>query len=150
MDIEMKSEYRSYGIKWVDFHRAFTISLDGIEISKNKSTLEDCQKWIDSKLKEKYNRVDVLCAGWRWGGEVREYAATSLNEESGIFYVCLSDSKNQRSKENINKVYLNNEFNQNLLSDVSAKLVVIKLLEDEAQELMAKMEKLTPDMMIVK
>jgi len=145
MEIEMKGKYRGYDIEWMDYNRTFSVSLDGARISENKSSLEDCRKWVDIKLKEKFNRVDVLHIGWR--GELTRGIATSLLTESGNIYVWMSDIKKKRSKESIDSIYLDNSINRNILLNISDKRAQIRTLEGEIQELMNQMEHLTVDMM---
>ena len=148
MTIEMKGEYRGYGIEWMEYNRTFTISLDGVRASDNRKSLEECEKWIDAKLKEKFNRVDILHIGWR--GELTKGVATSLLTESGKTYVWMSDAKKKRSKESIDSIYLDNSINRNLLLDISNKRAQVRALEGEVQELMNQMEHLTEDLMVTK
>jgi len=145
----MSGEYRGYEIRWVDFSRNFEIREDKVSVKDKVSTLSECQSWIDTRFKEKFNRVNVFHYGWY--GKIEWGAATSLIAEAGdTYYIWFTNSKKGRSKENIKDIYIDNEINRGCLSAINSKQTLIKALEEEITALVVQMEHLTPNMMIMK
>lgn len=146
-DINMESNYRGFDIRWIDFLRTFEIREGNASVKSNVRTLEECQDWIDKRLKIKYNRVDVIYKGWR--GELRKGVATSLIEDHSDYYVWFTDAKKQRSKENIEYIYVDNEHNGKLISTIRENRLQVAKLDKVKVELESQLENLTPLMMII-
>ncbi len=148
-DIKMVVEYLGYEIKWEDWGRSFKITKDEESIRDGIKTLEECQKWIDSRVKQRFSKINVFCYGWH--GVPSKGIATSLIPERGDTYsVWFTNEKKRRSKESIDSIYIANETNQKFLIDISSKQIQIKIIEKEIELLESQMEHLTPEMMEIK
>lgn len=151
--IELKAEYRGYEIEWFDSQRQFRINHDGIETKAGLERLEDCQKWIDDRLKQKFKRVNVIHIGYR--GELKKGIATSFTTEcdrythQDKYFVWFTDTKQKRTKDNLDEFYPDNDNNAQILSQMADKAKQIKTLEGEIKELKSTLEPLTPEMMII-
>ena len=147
--ISVEAEYRGYKIEWVDFRRLFNITEDGETVRQDMRTAEECEKWIDNKLKATFKRVNVFCRGWR--SEYKKGVATSIIEERGGDHsVWFTDTKKHRSKEGISSIYLDNESNTELMADIFQRKSRIEVLDAEINTLAEQLENLTTEMMVVK
>ena len=146
--ISVEAEYRGYKIEWVDFRRLFEIKEDGETVRQDMRTVEECEKWIDSRLKAKFKRVNVFHRGWR--SEYSKGVATSLIEERGGCSVWFTNTKKQRSREGISSIYIDNESNAKLMADIFQRKSQIKVLDTEIETLAKQLENLTTEMMVIK
>ena len=149
-DMKLETEYKGFIIRWDDYSRKFNIYQHDATCKKDLSSLEDCEKWIDAKTKQKYVRVPIMFTQkYGWGKrDLKIGEATSiLNENDKTVWV--SDGKD-RHTTNCNSVYLATEANKATYAEIQ-KLEVQKYeLEDKIETAYKSMELLTLDMLIPK
>lgn len=141
------ANYRGFCVRWDDFLKRFEIRDNGETIKRQIPSLAECQEWIDKRLKAKFNRVNVYFK--KWAGDWLCGAATSLIEDGGQYYVWVIDGKNQRSKENISDIFVQNDPNLKLVDGMNLARAQIKTLEKEHDELFRQLEVLKPEMMTI-
>lgn len=139
-----KAEYKGYDIEWQDFGQKFRIGIGGDLVGKAYSTLEECEKWIDAKTKEKFKRITVFFSDWS-GKKFRPAEATSVVDAEHV-WVVTTDNK-ERSKAPLNRVYLASPENCEKVDQIENIRKQIIHLEQERDEIISGMEKLTVEMM---
>jgi len=110
-------------------------------VKDHVKTLEDCQKWIDLKNKQRFKRVAVL---HKFGYIRKPGEATSIVEGK---YVWVSSGKD-RNKADMADVWLDTPENRKALDDINAKNEQINNLKDEIREIQDSTARLAAELMI--
>lgn len=143
--MELKTEYKGYEVKWEDYSRDFSLTINGSKVKTGVRTLEDCEKWIDAKLKQKYKRIPVIVRE-RWGGGKKiEGEATSVIDDKYIWVVA---KNGERSKVAASDTWLLTPANVEALKQIKAKEGEIAKLQEEINTLSTNAERITIAMMI--
>lgn len=144
MAIKMMAEYKGYTIEWSGY-RFFTISQDGTEVKTEVKTIEDCEKWIDNKSKQKFKRIPAISRE-RWGGnKMVEGEATSVVDNEYVWFVA---KNGERSKVKASEIWLATPGNIKIMEVVRNKEAEIADLLSGIKELVAATDRLTVEMMI--
>mgnify|MGYP001607314442 CR=1 FL=1 len=142
-NIEMKTEYGGYQIKWNDFGTMFEIYKDDVGVKTHIETLENCQKWIDQKNKQKFKRIPIL-REFGYQGDIQFGEATSMIESNYVWVCC----GKERNKVEIFKVWLDTPKNRQAIVDINNKREQITKLYEEIEEIEDSTDRLTAKMMI--
>ena len=142
MSIEMTAEYKGYSIKWNDWNKVFTISMDGVEVNRGVQNLADAEKWIDAKSKQKFKRVPVYYASAYKG--IISGEATSAIDDKFVWFV---SAKGDRTKVEAKALWLINDANTLIKEQTEEKEKQIANLAKEIKELSVGVKRLTISMM---
>lgn len=142
--LNMTTEYKGYTITWCDYNRSFTISQEENELKTRVQTLDDCEKWIDTKLKQKYKRIPVIVRE-KWGRKNIEGEATSAIDDDYVWVVAMNG---ERSKVRASDTWLFTPANMEALKNIAKKETEITKLKEEIEKICSSAERLTINMMV--
>jgi len=135
----MEEQYRDYTIKYREVAEKFSARI-GDSAYENKS-LSAVKKYIDRADKKDFKREAVIVEDYRdYEFGTITSCIESTDPKNPDCWVIFNDSRKSRSKYSINRVYLDNENNRNILSEIKKKGEDIQAIEDEMKTLKLSLE----------
>lgn len=142
----MEETYKGYPIRYDERLGEFIVTIG--DSSYKNSNLATMKKYIDRLDKKDFKRVAVIIEGYH---EMEDAVVTSYPEgQSKTYQECWISYKDKRhyhsrTKININKVFLDNQGNREILAKVKEKKNVIEIIKKEVIELKDTLETYRPD-----
>lgn len=142
---ELKTEYRGWGITYKEWDDSWFAELDEINMKTSKG-LAELKKKIDAALKKESKFKDVsVIVEHRWGsdkeGPFRTVTITSVNEKGECWIKTAGGSREKLYDSAV--IYINNEGNKKIISEMGLKRKQTYSIEQERDELQETLETLT-------
>jgi len=143
--MELKTEYRGWSITYKEWDDSWLGELDEINMKTSKG-LAELKKKIDASLKKesKFKNMAVIIES-RWGnnndGPFRKVVITSINEKGECWIKTDKGSREKLYESAV--IYIDNEENWKIISEMAIKRTQAKSIEQERDELQATLKTLT-------
>jgi len=140
----MQMEYQGFVIEYQEAWEEFCVTIG--ETQYRNKLLSKCKEKIDSILKAKFERVNVIKANGYMYGVTTSFTSVDVTSQDGgsgkEFWVITKENK--RSKEPIEKLYKNNATNNKIIESLVTMQSQIKCINKKMEEEFKKMEKWEP------
>lgn len=127
--MKLKTEYRGYSITYDDYEK-LSVYLGDELCRRTFPSVEDCRKYIDTKLKKEWEPLPVFVVSY---GVILEVTVTSPDEDRDAVWI--KNAEGKRSKEPSSLVFPKTERNSLLIADLIQGQAKIRALKDQENKL---------------